>query len=73
MSTTPITHEKSAFDSLTLRSVAAIAVAAAASRFGVELPDGLAQQAASAVIDLVVTLGLVGVAIGRARARGPIV
>ena len=39
----------------------------------VELPDGAAQELAGALVDLVVTLGLVGVAIGRVRARGPIV
>lgn len=73
MSTTPIPGEKSAIQSLTLRSVAAIALAAAASRLGVELPEGAAQELAGALVDLVVTLGLVGVAIGRVRARGPIV
>ena len=58
---------------MTLRSAAAIAIAAAAQRLGVVLPDGAAQEAASALIDLVVTLGLIGVAVGRARARMPIV
>jgi hypothetical protein len=71
MSTSPI--EKSAIQSLTLRSAAAIAIAAAAERLGVILPDGAAQELASAFIDLVVTLGLVGVAVGRTRARGPVV
>lgn len=65
--------QKSAVQSLTLRSAAAIAIAAAAHRLGVVLPDGAAQEAASALIDLVVTLGLIGVAVGRARARTPIV
>lgn len=67
-----ITTDRDAFQSLTLRSAAAIAVAAAASRLGVELPEGAAQELAGAVIDLVVTLGLLGVAVGRARARGPL-
>lgn len=71
MSTTPI--EKSAIQSLTLRSAAVIAIAAAADRLGVVLPDGAAQELASAFIDLLVTLGLIGVAIGRSRARTPIV
>jgi len=71
MSTSPI--EKSAIQSLTLRSAAAIAIAAAAERIGVILPDGAAQELASAFIDLVVTLGLIGVAVGRTRARGPVV
>ncbi|MEZ6022910.1 MAG: hypothetical protein R3C16_05740 [Hyphomonadaceae bacterium] len=69
-----ITSEnKSAIESLTLRSAAAIAIAAAAQRLGVVLPDGAAQDVAASLIDLVVTLGLIGVAVGRARARGPIV
>lgn len=71
MSTSPT--EKNAIQSLTLRSAAAIAIAAAADRLGVILPDGAAQELASAFIDLVVTLGLVGVAVGRTRARGPVV
>lgn len=71
MSTNPT--EKSAIQSLTLKSAAAIAIAAAASRAGIVLPDGAAQELATAFIDLVVTLGLIGVAVGRARARGPIV
>jgi hypothetical protein len=70
MSTAPI--EKPAIQSLTLRSAAAIAVAAAADRLGVVLPDGAAQEVAGALIDLVVTLGLIGVAIGRTRARAPV-
>ena len=75
LTTDPIASpvQKSAVQSLTLRSAAAIAIAAAAQRLGVVLPDGAAQEAASALIDLVVTLGLIGVAVGRARARTPIV
>lgn len=65
--------EKSAVQSLTLRSAAAIAIALAAGRLVVELPEGAAQELAGAVIDLVVTFGLIGVAIGRTRARTPIV
>lgn len=69
----PGPEQRAAIKSLTLKSAAAIAVAAAAGRLGVILPEGLAQEAASAGIDLIVTLGLIGVSIGRARARGPIV
>lgn len=67
--------EKAAIQSLTLRSAAiiAIAIAAAADRLGVVLPEGAAQEIANALIDLVVTLGLIGVAIGRTRARTPII
>ena len=71
MITPPV--ETSAIRSLTLRSAAAIAIAAAAGRLGVVLPEGAAQDLAAALVDLVMTLGLIGVAIGRARARGPIV
>ena len=65
--------EKPALKSLTLKSAAAIAIAAVASRFAVELPPGAAQELAGALIDLVTTLGLIGVAVGRTRARGPII
>jgi hypothetical protein len=71
MTSTPT--EKPAIQSLTLKSAAAIAIAAVASRLSVELPDGAAQDLAAALIDLVTTLGLIGVAIGRSRARGPII
>ncbi len=64
--------QKPAIQSLTLQSAAAIAIAVAAQRLGVALPEGAAQELAAAFIDLVVTLGLIGVAVGRARARTPI-
>lgn len=73
MSVTPSPYEKTAVQSLTLRSAAAIAIAAAADRLGVVLPEGAAQEIAGAFIDLVVTLGLIGVAVGRTRARTPII
>jgi hypothetical protein len=63
------TTQKPALESLTLRSVAAIAVALAASKAGVTLPEGAPQEVASSVFDLVATLGLIGAAVGRARAR----
>jgi hypothetical protein len=59
--------------SLTLRSAAALAVAYVAARFGAQLPEGAAQEIAGALIDLVFALGVLGVGVGRARARGPIV
>lgn len=65
--------EKAAIQSLTLRSAAVIAIAAAADRLGIILPEGAAQEIAGSLIDLIVTLGLIGVAIGRTRARTPIV
>jgi type IV pilus biogenesis protein CpaD/CtpE len=71
MTTSPT--ERSAIQSLTLRSAAAIAIAAAANQLGIVLPEGAAQELAAAAIDLIITLGLVGVAVGRTRARGPLV
>ncbi|MCX7359742.1 MAG: hypothetical protein NT015_16590 [Alphaproteobacteria bacterium] len=71
MSDTPIS--KAAIQSLTLRSAALIAIAAAANRMGIVLPEGAAQELANSLIDLVVTLGLIGVAVGRTRASTPIV
>jgi hypothetical protein len=65
--------EKVAIQSLTLRSAAVIAIAAAADRLGIVLPESAAQEIAGSLIDLVVTLGLIGVAIGRTRARTPII
>lgn len=71
MSDTPLS--KAAIQSLTLRSAAVIAIAAAANRMGIVLPEGAAQEIANSLIDLVVTLGLIGVAVGRTRASTPIV
>lgn len=65
--------QKAATQALTLRSAAAIAIGMAAERLGVTLRDGAAQGLAGAIIDHIVTLGLIGVALGRARARTPIV
>ena len=65
--------ERAAIQSLTLRSAAAIAIAFVASRLGFILPTGAAQELAGALVDLIVTLGVIGVAVGRSRARGPIV
>ena len=72
--TTTETHTpaRPALESLTLRSVAAIAIAMAASKAGVALPEGGPQELASAMFNLVATLGMIGVAVGRARARGPL-
>lgn len=63
---------KTPLDSLTLRSAAALAVAFVAGKLGLELPEGAAQDIAGAVIDLIFALGLIGVGVGRARAKAPI-
>jgi hypothetical protein len=65
-------ESKSLFQSLTIRGAAALAVAFAASRAGLALPEGAAQEIASAAIDILGALGLIGVAVGRARAKAPL-
>lgn len=66
------TNSKPLSDSLTMKSVLAVAVALVAGHFRFVLPEGVAQSVASSVIDLVSTLGLIGAAVGRVRAQGPI-
>ena len=66
------TEPKPAIQSLTLKSIAAIAVAFVANHFKFALPAGGAEQVASSIIDLVTTLGLIGAAVGRTRASTPI-
>jgi hypothetical protein len=63
---------KPAIKSLTMRSLAAIALAAVANRFGLALPDGFAHDAVALCVDFATTLGVLGAAIGRARASAPI-
>jgi hypothetical protein len=65
--------EKPALESLTLRSVAAIAIAIFAGKAGVSLPEGAPQELASAAFNLLTTLGMIGVAVGRTRARAKLV
>lgn len=62
------TQAKPALESLTLRSVAAIAIAIFAGKAGVNLPEGAPQELAGAVFNLMATLGMIGVAVGRTRA-----
>ncbi|MDX2276703.1 MAG: hypothetical protein NW206_14730 [Hyphomonadaceae bacterium] len=66
------TIAKPALQSLTLRSLVAVAIAAVANKFSLNLPAGLAQDIAGAAFDIVTTLGLIGAAIGRVRASGPL-
>ena len=69
---TTLPQNKSIFQSLTIRSAAAMALAFIASRAGIDLPAGLPQEIVGAAIDLIGAIGLAGVAIGRARASGPL-
>jgi hypothetical protein len=72
ISTRPADDLRPALRSLTLRGAAAMAIAFACSRLGVELPEGAAQSIADALADLVFYAGIVAVGVGRARARGPL-
>ncbi|MES1199751.1 MAG: hypothetical protein ABUS48_07210 [Pseudomonadota bacterium] len=66
------TEPKPAIQSLTLKSIAAVAIAFVANHFKFALPQGAAEQVASSIIDLITTLGLIGAAVGRTRASAPI-
>jgi hypothetical protein len=63
---------RAALKSLTLRGALAMALAFGASKLGVALPDGVAQQAATAIADLIFLGGALAVGVGRARARAPL-
>lgn len=63
---------RSAFHSLTLRGAVAMAIAYVAGRFGVDLGTDTAQELAARLLDLVFTLGVMAVGVGRARAAGPL-
>ena len=69
---TILAPQKSAIHSLTLQGAAVIAVSIAAQKLGVALPDGAAAGLVTSVTDLLMTLGFIGVAVGRSRARGPL-
>lgn len=66
------TEAKSPNASLTLRSVVVIAAAFVAQKIGMAVPDTLVRDIASAAFDLAAMLGVLGAAVGRARAKGPI-
>jgi hypothetical protein len=59
--------------SLTLRAAAAMALAYAAGKAGQYLPYEAAQQIVNAGADLLFALGAIGVGVGRARARQPLI
>ena len=70
--TAPNAEFRNPLDSLTLRSAAVAVVAYAASRAGLALPDGAASTMASAAVDLLFSLSMIGVGVGRARATKPL-
>lgn len=72
MSELPVPVSKSPWRSLTLQGAAAMALAYVAGRAGIVLPDGLVTPIADALVDLVFTLGVMAVSLGRARARAPL-
>ena len=67
-----IQTQKPAFQSLTLQGAAVIAVSIAARRLGVALPHEIAEGLVNSISDLMMTIGFIGVAVGRSRARGPL-
>lgn len=68
----PLPTGKSALSSLTLKGAIAMALAYAAGRVGLHLPDGVLASVADVIIDLVFSLGLIAVGVGRARAGVPL-
>lgn len=58
--------------SLTIASALAMAIAFVAERIGLPAPPGAVEALVQALIDLMFALGLVGVGVGRARARQPL-
>lgn len=63
---------KPAHRSLTLASTLAMALAFAVERAGLTPAPGALDAIAQALIDLVFSLGLLGVGVGRARASQPL-
>lgn len=66
------TPAKPAYRSLTIASALAMLFAYCAERLNLALPPGMAEQAAQLAIDLIFSLGALGVGVGRARAKGPL-
>ena len=67
MADSPI-PQKSALSSLTIRGALVMAVAFAAARAGVLVPDGTIAQLVDSAINLIFAGGALAVGIGRARA-----
>lgn len=66
------TQQKSALSSLTIRGALVMAVAFAAARAGVVVPDGTIAQLVDSAINLIFAGGALAVGVGRARAKGPL-
>lgn len=63
---------RAAARSLTLRGAVAMAIAYAAGRFGLDVGAPAANEIAARALDLIFTLGVMAVGVGRARAKGPL-
>ncbi len=59
---------KPAVKSLTLQSLVALALSISLARAGAVLPEGAVQSVAGAAIDFLSLIGMLGAAVGRARA-----
>jgi hypothetical protein len=64
---------RAAIASLTLQGAVAMAVAYAAQKAHVTLPEGAVAHISEALTQLLFYGGLLAVGVGRARARGPII
>jgi hypothetical protein len=65
---TETTDAKPAVKSLTLQSLVTLALSLALSKLGTVLPDGAISNIAGAAIDFLSMIGILGAAVGRARA-----
>lgn len=63
---------KPAHRSLTLVGALAMAIAFVGERLGVQTSAGETAAVAQALLDLIFSLGLLGVGVGRARAKAPL-
>lgn len=63
---------RTAARSLTLRGAVAMVIAYSAGRFGLDLGAPAANEIAARALDLIFTLGVMAVGVGRARAKGPL-
>lgn len=68
----PAPPPKPVHRSLTIASALAMMLAYCAERLELSLPAGMAEHLAQLLIDIVFSLGALGVGLGRARARGPL-
>jgi hypothetical protein len=68
----PNSDQRAPLASLTLKGALTMALAYAAGRIGIHLPDGVLAASAQALVDLLFAIGLAAVGVGRARAKAPL-